>query len=140
MTVVQEANIHIVQTALDNARAGKLDLARPFFSDDFILYEAEGLPFGGDYRGWEGYKQVLDKLNQFWSPDRKQSFRHFIPYGDNKVIIHFELDGHINKNGRHVRMPVVAIWELKDGKVTRIRPFFFDTKLIADLATLGPAS
>jgi ketosteroid isomerase-like protein len=130
----QQKNINIVRTTLDNARAGRLDDARPFFADDFILYEAEGLPFGGVYRGWQGYLEVLDKLNKFWSAGRAQASREFIPYGENKVIIHFTLDGHITKNGKHVQMPIVAIWELKDGKIYSIRPFFFDTKLIADLA------
>ena len=132
----QRKNITIVRTALDNARAGRLDDAKPFFADDFILYEAEGLPFGGVYRGWQGYIEVLKKLNQFWSSGRKQDSREFIPYGDDKVIIHFTLDGHITKNGQHVQMPVVAIWELKNGKILSIRPFFFDTKRIADLAAL----
>lgn len=133
-TDAQRKNIDIVRTALDNARAGRLDDARPFFAEDFILYEAEGLPFGGVYRGWRGYVEVLDKLNKFWSPGRAQGSRDFIPYGENKVIIHFTLDGQITKNGKRVQMPVVAIWELVDGKISRIRPFFFDTKLIADLA------
>jgi ketosteroid isomerase-like protein len=132
----QQENIEIVRAALDNARAGRLDAAEPFFADDFILYEAEGLPFGGVYRGWRGYTEVLEKLNQFWSPGRAQHAREFIPYGDDKVIIHFTLDGNITKNGRHVQMPIVAIWELRDGKISSIRPFFFDTKRIADLAAM----
>lgn len=131
---VQQSNIHVIRTALDSALAGRLDDARPFFADDFVLYEAKGLPFGGVYRGWEGYKEILGKLHDFWIPGRKQASREFVPYGDDKVIIHFTLEGRIAKNGQHVAMPVLALWELKDGKIASVRPFYFDTKRFADLA------
>jgi ketosteroid isomerase-like protein len=130
---VRERNVHIVRSVLENALADRLDEAEPFFADDFILNHAEGLPFGGVYRGWRGYTQVLQRLKEFWSTMKTES-SVFIPYGDDKVIIHFTLNGHIAKNGRHVQMPVVAIWELRDSKIFRIRPFLFDTKRIADLA------
>lgn len=130
---VQKQNVHIVQTTLDNARAGRLDLAEPFFAADCVLHVAESLPHGGIYRGWQGYTECLKKLKTFWSATRLDS-REFIALGDNRVMVHFDLDGHIAKNGQHVQMPIVAIWELKDSKIIRIRPFYFDTKRFADLA------
>jgi len=33
-------------------------------------------------------------------------------------------------------MPIISIWEFEDGKVKRIRPFYFDTKQVHDLANL----
>jgi len=132
----QENNVNLVRTSLDLARAGKFELARPFFADDMIVYEAEGLPFGGVHRGWNAYMEVLKKLGQFWSPGRKQHSREFIPYGEDKVILHHTLDAHIAKNGQHVEMPIVVICELRDGKISSIRPFIFDTKKIADLAAM----
>jgi ketosteroid isomerase-like protein len=137
VSALQQKNIDTVRTALDNARANKLEAAKPFFADDFILYEADGLPFGGEYRGWDGYVDILMRLRAFFKAgERRQDDRSFIPYGDDKVIIHFTVDGYVAKNERHVRMPVLALWELKDGKIARIRPFFFDTKKIADLAAM----
>lgn len=135
-TDVQNRNVNLVHSALDNALAGRLDLVEPLFADDFILYEAEGLPFGGIYRGWQGYTEILRKLREFWTSGRKQVSRQFIPYGDDKVIIDFTIDGRIAKNGQHVEMPIVAIWQLKGGKIATIRVFFFDTKRIADLAAM----
>jgi ketosteroid isomerase-like protein len=133
-TDVQRKNIDIVRTALENALAGRLQLAKPFFADDLVLYEADGLPFGGVYRGWEGYTQVLAKLGQFWSFRPKEVTRAYIPYSDDKVMLHFVLDANIAHNGLHVEMPIVDIFELKDGKISVIRTFYFDTKHIADLA------
>lgn len=134
-TELQKKNAEVVQTALDSARAGQLDIAQPLFADDFVLHVAEGLPHGGIYRGWEGYTQCLKKLKNFWSVTRLNS-REFIPVGDDRVFIYFDLDGDMAHNGQRVQMSIVAIWELKEGRITRIRPFYFDTKRFADLAAM----
>jgi ketosteroid isomerase-like protein len=130
-----DRNVHIVRTVLGDALAGRLDDLEVFFGDDFVLHHAEGLPFGGVYRGWHGYKEVLTRLKEFWSTLKTES-SEFIPYGDDKVIVHFTLNARIARNDRPVQMPVVAIWELDSGKIVKIRPFLFDTKRVADLSQL----
>lgn len=129
----QQKNLQIIETALDNARAGKLDLAKPYFADDFVLTVAEGLPYGGVYKGWDGYAQVLEKLKAFWV-STKHVDREFVPLGDDRVFVHFTLNANIKKNNAFVDMPVVAIWTMKDDKIASIINFYFDTKRIAELA------
>lgn len=129
----QTKNVEIIKNVLANARFGKLHLIEHLFADDFVLHNAPGLPFGGDYVGWDGYVAQCEKLDTFWS-SAVHSEREYVPVGDDKVFIHFWIDRAIAHNGQHVKMPIVAIWNFRDGKVTEIRPFFFDTKQIADLA------
>jgi ketosteroid isomerase-like protein len=128
-------NAQIVETILNNARAGNLDVIEGYFAEDFVLHNAPGLPYGGDYFGWSGYVEQCDKLNSFWA-NAIHHEREFIAVGDDRVFVHFWIDRDIAHNGQRVKMPIVAIWELKEGKVTRIRPFYFDTKRIADLAAM----
>ena len=132
---VQNENVGLVQGAFKNGMAGRLDLVRAFFGDDFVCHVAEGIPYGRDFRGWEGYTELLGNIKTFWS-DLRQDDTQFVPYGDDKVIIHFTLDGHIAKNGQHVRMPVVAIWRLANKQVVEITIFYYDSKKVADLAAM----
>lgn len=132
-TAAQKKNAEIVHAVLDNARAGKLDLAEPYFAKDFVLHEAAGLPFGGEYHGWQGYKDCLVNLGKFWKGTTTHMEREFIPVGEDRVFVHFTVDAIIAKNNEHVNMPIVAIWRLENEKIVEIRPFFFDTKRIADL-------
>jgi ketosteroid isomerase-like protein len=98
---------------------------------------AEGLPFGRDFRGWQGYTELMGELKKFYSDLRPESMA-YIPYGDDKVIMHFTIDARIAKNGQHFRMPIMTIWRLrpKDKKVVEITIFYFDTKRVADLAAM----
>jgi ketosteroid isomerase-like protein len=129
------SNVEIVHTALDFARARQLDKARPYFADDLVLHVAEGLPYGGVYHGWDGYTEVLRKLKAFWA-ETNQDSREFLPLGADRVFVHFMLRARIASNNQPVEMPVVAIWEIRDGKIARIINFYFDTRRIAELAAL----
>jgi ketosteroid isomerase-like protein len=131
----QQENMKIVETALDNARAGNLDVARQYFADDFLLVVAEGVPTGGTYHGWDGYVKQLKILKDFWEYT-KQENREFLPIGDDRVMIRFDVNGKIRKNGQIVKMPVVAFWTIKNGKITYVTNFYFDTKKLSEQAAM----
>jgi uncharacterized protein len=127
----QKKNIAIVETTLNNARAGNFHVIERFFDDDFVLNNAPGLPYGGDYRGFKGYIETCQKLNGFWG-DAIHHEREFIPLDDSRVLVHFWIDRDIAHNKRHIKMPIVAIWKIVGGKIKNVRPFYFDTKEIFD--------
>jgi ketosteroid isomerase-like protein len=128
----QQDNVRFVQSVFGTVMRPNADSN---FADDFVCHVAEGLPYGRDFKGPQGYLELMGQIKKFWSDIRQES-TNFIPYGDDKVVIHFTLDGHIAKNGQHVRMPVVAIWELRDHKVAAITIFYYDTKRVSDLAAM----
>ncbi len=131
----QAKNLATMQGAMKNAFAANYDLLEPYIADDFVIYEAEGLPFGGVFRGIKGYVKCMKGIASFWSgnsitpPD-------FVPVGDDRMVMISEFQGTITHNGQHVVMPTVSLWDFKDGKIAVVRPFFFDTKKVADLAAL----
>jgi ketosteroid isomerase-like protein len=125
-------NLEIVQAAFGVSPA-RAEAIRPLFADDFSCHVAAGLPYGGEYRGWEGYLALLANIGAFWSELRLND-QEFLPLDDNRVLIRFDLDGRIARTRRRVRMPVVAIWELRNGQVSKITIFYFDTKAVADAA------
>lgn len=134
-TEIQKKNIAMMQTALKNAFAGNFDVLKPLIADDFVIYEAEGLPFGGVFRGMEGYVKCMKGIESFFT-NKTLAPPEFVPAGDSRVLMITELDAEITKNGQHVKMPSVSIWDFKNGKIAVVRPFFFDTKKVADLAAL----
>jgi uncharacterized protein len=134
-TEAQNKNIETVQAALHAALLGEYDRLPALIADDFVIYEAESLPFGGVFRGLQGYIECMHGLNDFWA-NKGLAAPEFFAVGEDEVIILSIFDGYIKKNGQHVEMPTVSLWNLKDGKVHSARPFFFDTKKIVDLAAL----
>jgi ketosteroid isomerase-like protein len=127
----RKKNVEIVQTMAANGRLGRWDIVRPLVSADIVLEIPKGLPYGRTFHGWEGYRAALAALG-FWT-DLNIGPLEFAA-SDDKVVVIAQLTGRIGKNGPPVSQPYAAVWELKDGKVTKITAFYYDTKEIADLA------
>lgn len=126
-------NLEIVKIMLENGHAGRWDVVKPYVSDRLVLRVPPGLPFGGDYRGWQGYMDILKALGTFFTDIKAVGSREFATVG-NKVVVIGTLSCRIARNGKPITFPLTDIWELEDGKVVEITAFYYDTKAIAELA------
>jgi ketosteroid isomerase-like protein len=134
VTSIESDNIRIVKTMAENGILGRWDIVRPYIADDLVIHIPPGLPYGGDYQGWDGYLRQFKELGAFYT-DLKSSPAEFVSAGD-KVLVLVTLSGRIARNGKPISIPLVNIWELKNGKVTTLTPYYYDTKSICDLAAL----
>jgi hypothetical protein len=132
MSDLQSANIEIVKTMAENGILGRWDIVRQYVSDSLVMHVPPGLPFGGDYHGWDGYLQVFKELGAFFT-GLKSGETELASCG-NKVIVMTTLSGRIARNGKPISFPITSVWELQDGKAIDIVPFYYDTKAICDLA------
>jgi len=126
-------NLEIVKIMLANGHAGRWDIVKPYVSDRLVLHVPPGLPFGGDYHGWQGYVDILKAIGTFFTDIKAAGTREFATVGD-KVVVIGALSCRIAANGKPITFPLTDIWELQDGKVVEITAFYYDTKAIADLA------
>lgn len=133
MSDLQNDNLAIVKTMAENGILGRWDIVRQYIADDLVMHVPPGLPFGGDYRGWDGYLQVFKELGSYFT-GLKSAEAQFAAAG-NKVIVMSTLSGQVARTGKPISFPITGIWELRDGKVVDIVPFYYDTKAIYDLLT-----
>ena len=132
MISAESDNIKIVKTMAENGILGRWDIVRPYVSDDIVIHIPPGLPYGGDYHGWDGYLRQFRELAAFYT-DLKSGPAEFVCHGE-KVIVLVVLSGRIASNGKAISIPLANIWELKNGKVIKLTPYYYDTKSICDLA------
>lgn len=132
MSNIESDNIEIVKTMAKNGILGRWDIVRQYVSDDLVMHVPPGLPYGGDYHGWEGYQRCFKEMGKFFT-ELKGGEAELASVG-NKVIVVTTMSGRIAKNGKPISFALATIWKLKDGKVFDIVPFYYDTKTISDLA------
>jgi len=95
-------------------------------TEETEFHEAPSLPYGGVYRGVEGVKRGVMKLMfGAWEDFTFQILQYGA--GGDLVYVHVMISGVGRKTGKSFSMPIVEMWRLKDGKVTEVRPFYFDT-------------
>jgi len=129
---MREQNLKTVQYIYERVQAGDLEALRPLFKD-FAVIEAAGLPYGGTYRGFEGFLQMTAGFTSTW-----EGYSFVIDNtlaDDAQVVVLLTVQGRIR--GQLVKMSVIEVWQFENGRLTTLWPYYFDTKQVADLAAAG---
>ena len=100
--------------------------------DGAIYNQAEGLPYGGTYVGFNEWTKMYAKSAEFFELQIEKEPVYFSDATKNEVIIYFTINCKAEKSGKNLLMPISEHFDLKNGKITAIRPFYFDTKQFAE--------
>jgi hypothetical protein len=88
--------------------AASFDTLAPFFASDVVLHQAEGLPYGGIWRGHDGME------------------RFFLAMADARAT------------GQDLDFPILQSIRVVDRRITEVRPFYWDTAAIAAACDVAP--
>lgn len=100
--------------------------------DGAIYNQAEGLPYGGTYKGFNEWTKMYAKSAEFFDLEIEKEPVYFSDAFKNEVIIYFVIKCKAKKSGKTLSMPISEHFDLKNGKITSIRPFYYDTKQFAE--------
>ncbi|MEU3370610.1 nuclear transport factor 2 family protein [Streptomyces sp. NPDC006660] len=104
------------------------DLLAPFFAPDVELHQVDALPYGGTWRGHSGTKQFFLRMGDVW-----ESFdmveQEILATGETAVVL---TQVRARATGRELSSPILQAITVMDGRITEVRPFYWDTRAIAD--------
>ncbi|AWK04615.1 hypothetical protein HYN56_10390 [Flavobacterium crocinum] len=100
--------------------------------DGAVYNQAEGLPYGGTYKGFSEWTKMFTKSAEFSSFEIEKEPVYFSDASKNEVIIYFTIKSTAKKSGKSISMPISEHFDLKNGKIVAIRAFYFDTKQFAE--------
>jgi uncharacterized protein len=126
-----EENIEFVKGLYAAFRRGDVPAVLAGFADDIELHEAEGMPYGGLYRGGEAVLQnvfgpIATDVEGFAVMPEE-----FVGSGDAVAVVG-RYTGIGKVTGKTLDVPVVHVWDIRDGKLTRFRQFI-DTVKFAEV-------
>ncbi|GAA0948793.1 nuclear transport factor 2 family protein [Actinocorallia libanotica] len=106
------------------------DLLAPFFSPDVVLHQADALPYGGVWRGHAGMERFFSEMSRAW-----ESFdmvrQEFLATGETAVVL-TEVRARSRAKGHELVFPILQTITVEEGRITEVRPFYWDTAAIAD--------
>ena len=97
-----------------------------------VYNQAEGLPYGGKFTGFNEWVKMYAKSAEFFDLEIEKEPVYFSDATKNEVIIYFTIKAKAKKSGKTLSVPISEHFDLKNGKITAIRPFYFDTKQFAE--------
>jgi hypothetical protein len=104
---------------------------RSLLHDDFIVHEAEGLPFSGDYHGSEGFFELLKRMNDVL--ELRAGPVTTDPLGDDAVAARFRLTFTSRASGKSVEMGLVEIYTVRHGRIAELDVYYKDPAAVAAL-------
>ena len=121
-----QENSALAQSIYDCGFASDWTKLETLLSDECEIVEPAGLSFRGAYRGKDALQTVFGSVLGALQP-RDVNFKSMTA-NENQVVSLLDLvfDG---EDGDFV-MPVAELFEIENGKVKRMMPFFYDTALL----------
>jgi ketosteroid isomerase-like protein len=135
---MEEQSIQVVRGVYDAFGKGDVPAVLGAMAADIEWYEAEGMPYGGVYHSGEEVAEnvfgpMLEDL-----PDFAVTPEEFVASGD-KVAVVARYTGTGKASGKALNLPVVHVWDVRDGKVARFRQFV-DTAKFLEIVPAGAAA
>ncbi|MEV6875492.1 nuclear transport factor 2 family protein [Amycolatopsis sp. NPDC051128] len=109
--------------------AGDFAPLAPFFAPDVVLHQADALPYGGVWRGHEGIEAFFAAMSRAWDVFdlAKQEFLATT----SPLVVLTHVHARARATGRELDFPILQTITVAAGRVTEVRPFYWDTAAIA---------
>ena len=119
---MSQQNVEIVKRALDAFSSGDADAFADLTTPDVEWKTGLGAIEGGEiFHGRSGVEKYFERLSSAWDEFR------FIPDEfrdrDDVVLVLGRLEGRGRGGGVPVDSPVGAVWDLREGKICRLRAY-----------------
>ena len=98
-----------------------------FFTNDFVISEAQDLPYGGVYRGRTAMRQLVDKINGMISVS-DVTLQRFAASEDS-VIATLRFDLMLLDGGKDTQY-VAEEFLFRGDKICEVRAYYFDNALM----------
>lgn len=108
------------------------DAVATVVADGAVYNQAVGLPYGGTYTGFSEWTKMFTKSTEFFDLQIEKEPTYFSDASKNEVIIYFTMSCKSKKSGKTMSVPISEHIDLKDGKITAVRSFYYDTKQFAE--------
>jgi predicted SnoaL-like aldol condensation-catalyzing enzyme len=117
--------LELHRSVLEGYATMTVEQAREVISDRLVLHEADGLPFGGIYRGPEGFVELMQTIQRDY-PSFDFQLDCMLSDGEENIIFQGRMSA--DTPGGHLTMPVMERWRFENDKAVEIIVCWHDTR------------
>ncbi len=125
MNATSENQNVAVARAYFEAAHRDLDALLALIDPEGAIHVPPSLPYGGVYRGHEGFRQAIAAYGRAWTDVESTDFEFFAS-GDTVVVLS-RMRARAVTSDRMINMRVAELFRMKNGKVVEVWPFNYDT-------------
>jgi uncharacterized protein len=126
-----EQSLDVVGGVYEAVGRGDMAAVLGAMADDVEWHEAEGMPYGGVYRGGQAVAENVFGPVMRDIPNFAVSPEEFLGSGETVAVV-VRYTGTGQATGKQLDLPVVHVWDVRDGKIARFRQFI-DTAVFLEV-------
>jgi ketosteroid isomerase-like protein len=112
---------------------GNFNKLRKLFAPDAVIYQAAGLPYGGEHRGHDALENALSIVRDTWQKIETLETKHLIVGDEGAVWERIRFTS--RQTGKVLTTEVFILVTVRDGVIVEARPFYLDTLAIKEAIT-----
>jgi uncharacterized protein len=121
----------IVESFMHAIVEERLDDARSLLGDDFVAYEAGGLPYSGEYHSPQGFFDLLAKMTEGLEFTLGPAPQLLLD-GDS-VAVRSRVTFTARATGKSVEVKLVEVYTVNDGLIAELDVYYQDPAAVAAL-------
>jgi ketosteroid isomerase-like protein len=126
----RDESLSVIKNIYNALAAGRMEVVSEVIADTFVAHEPASLPYGGDYHGLAGFKQMLSGFTKCWRGVKFDGRRYLAD--DDCVFVCFQFNAKGRESGVEVSVPMIELWRVEGGKAVELTVFMGDTKAVCD--------
>ena len=130
---MSQENVETIRSLFGAVEERDLETYLAAWHPEVVIREPGSLPYGGEYRGLEGVRRHAADFMQTWGAlqpgDERKLNAIFIDAGDH-VIARWRLKARVPDGEGTLGMPMVGVYQLRDGKLVEAQMFYSDTAAV----------
>ncbi len=124
-----QGTVEVVRDIYDAFARGDVEAIFGLVHPDAEIYQSDRLPWGGEYRGHEGFGEFLTRLTS--TVESKVETGLFIDDEDGHVVQVGRTRGTVRATGREFDVPETHVWTVEGGKAIRYEAYV-DTAMMRE--------
>ena len=122
---MKESNLAVVSRMYNCMAAGDFPGAVECMDRDVRVIEADSLPYGGTWKGHDGFQRLATKIVATWTPVKVVDEMTFHDAGEFVAMrVHFTAKA--ASTGREFDARIIELAFVENGKVVEMQPFYAD--------------
>lgn len=132
-----EEKIAVLRQIECRMHAGRIDEIAELVHPDFVIHEDPGMPYGGVYRGPEGFTDLVSRVVAAWRDLRTECLSFLDEPDGDGIIMVIRNSGTAPGTGKPVEVLTSEYWRIDDGRLREGRVWYYDTPTIAAALSEG---
>jgi uncharacterized protein len=109
----------------------RFDDARALLHDDVVVYEMEGVPYSGEYRGSQAFFELFGQMSAAMELTPRDPIQYLL--ADDTVAIRYRLKLTARVSGDSVEMGMVEIYTVRAGLIVELDVYYKDPSAVTAL-------